>query len=58
MSLMYRLYVLWIGTLKFAYINGACLVTVITIMAIITAITGDKSIFTKLIKRVKEKLDV
>ncbi|MDU6295582.1 hypothetical protein [Clostridium celatum] len=48
MSLMYKLYVIWIGILKFAYINGACLVTVITIMAIITAITGDKAIFTKI----------
>ena len=48
MSLMYKLYVIWIGTLKFAYINGACLVIVIAIMAIITAITGDKAIFTKI----------
>lgn len=54
MSLMYKLYVIWIGTLKFAYINGACLVTVITIMAIITALTDDKAIFTKIFKKFME----
>lgn len=48
MSLMYRLYVLWLGALKFAYINGWCLAAVIVIMAIITALTDDKAIFTKL----------